>query len=385
MEILTATREVSPRKTTRIIEHLKQLTANLRAFQTALPVAVSMTVCAAQAPVINPLLTSGPDPWVVTRDGTYYFICTTGSNLTIRKTRHLADLSKAEPHVVWTPPTSGAFSHDIWAPELHFLRGKWYIYFSADAGTNMSHRIYVVENGSADPTQGEWTFKGKVAAPGDRWAIDATVFENRGRLFLAWSGWEADKNGLQEIYLAELENPWTVKGERVRVSRSEFPWERIGDRTLPVREGRYPPTDPAEPIHIDVHEGPEALRHGGRIFLVYSVNGCWTDFYSLGMIEASESDDLLDPSSWKKYPQPVFTYSPEAHAYGTGHAGFFKSLDGKEDWIIYHANPKAGMGCGGHRSPRAQRFSWTADGKPDFGRPVAIGVPIAPPSGEAKE
>jgi len=354
----------------------RRLVPALFAFAVALP-------GAGQTPLINPLLSAGPDPWVVTRDGNYYFMCSTGTNLTIRKTRHLADLSKAEAHVVWTPPSTGPYSHDIWAPELHYLGGKWYIYFAADAGTNMTHRIYVVENGSPDPTEGAWTFKGKVADRSDKWAIDATVFENRGRLYMAWSGWEGDTNGRQDIYLAELENPWTVRSERVRVSTSDYAWERVGDRQLTRRAGEYPPADPSEPTHVDVNEGPEVLRHGDRIYLVYSANGCWTDFYSLAMLEAAASDDLLKPSTWRKHPSPVFTYSPESHAFGPGHNGFFQSPDGREDWIIYHANPESGQGCGDHRSPRTQRFSWNPDGSPDFGRPVAIGTSTPPPSGEA--
>jgi hypothetical protein len=54
----------------------------------------------AQNTFTNPLLSSGPDPWIVTRDGYYYFTCSTGNNLTIRKTRHLAELAQAKPHVV---------------------------------------------------------------------------------------------------------------------------------------------------------------------------------------------------------------------------------------------------------------------------------------------
>ena len=340
--------------------------------------------CAGQTTLTNPLLSSGPDPWVITRDGNYYFMCSTGSNLTIRKTRRIEDLSQATPHVVWTPPATGPYSHDIWAPELHYLRGKWYIYFAADAGTNMTHRIYVVENPSHDPTEGSWTFKGKVADRSDKWAIDATVFENRSRLYMAWSGWEGDTNGRQDIYLAELSNPWTVKSDRVRVSTSDYPWERVGDRKLPYVAGQYPPTDPVEPTHVDVNEGPEFLAHGDKVFLIYSANGCWTDFYSLAMLEASATADLLQPSAWKKHSLPVFAYSPGSHAFGPGHNGFFQSPDGRQDWIIYHANPESGQGCGGHRSPRAQPFTWNADGTPDFGTPVAIGTPIAAPSGEQR-
>src|SRR5438045_4076704 len=115
----------------------------------------------AQAPNTfrNPLLPSGPDPWVLYRDGFYYYMNTTGNNLVIRKTRSIADLRTAESKMVWTPPATGPYSHHIWAPELHHLRGKWYIYFAADAGTNQSHRIWVIENSARDPLAGEWTLK----------------------------------------------------------------------------------------------------------------------------------------------------------------------------------------------------------------------------------
>ena len=145
---------------------------------------------AAQGTFANPVLPSGPDPWVTFRDGYYYYMHTTGRNLTVWKTRSLADLATAEKKVVWTPPASGPCSRDIWAPELHFLQGKWYIYFAADDGANRSHRMWVVENPSTDPLEGEWTLKGKVADADDRWAIDGSVFESGKRMYMVWSGWE---------------------------------------------------------------------------------------------------------------------------------------------------------------------------------------------------
>ena len=44
----------------------------------------------------NPLLPSGPDPWVEYHDGTYYYMNTTTKNLTLWKTRNMADLKFAE-------------------------------------------------------------------------------------------------------------------------------------------------------------------------------------------------------------------------------------------------------------------------------------------------
>lgn len=331
----------------------------------------------------NPLLPSGPDPWITSRNGVYYYMNTTGNSLVIRKTRRIEDLEHAQRKVIWTPPSSGPYSHDIWAPELHFLHGKWYVYFAADAGTTKTHRLWVLENSSPDPLEGSWAFKGELKAPSDKWAIDGSVFENRGKLYLVWSGWEGDANGVQSIYLAQLENPWTVKGNRVRISTPDHPWEKVGD--LPDRRASHetnPGADKADPPHVDVNEGPEVLEHEGKLFLIYSASGCWTNFYELGMATASASSDLMNPASWKKSPLPVFWESPAAHAYGTGHNGFFKSPDGKQDWIIYHANKEPNQGCGAARSPRAQPFTWNPDGTPNFGRPVPTGVPIPAPSGE---
>jgi GH43 family beta-xylosidase len=84
---------------------------------------------------------------------------------------------------------------------------------------------------------------------------------------------------------------------------------------------------------------------------------------------------------WKKSLEAVFKQSPENWVFATGHNSFFKSPDGKQDWILYHANNQPGEGCGNKRSPRAQPFTWRKDGSPDFGITVKTGVPMAVPSG----
>jgi GH43 family beta-xylosidase len=321
----------------------------------------------------NPLKSSGPDPWVIQKDGFFYYMNSTGSNLTIWKTKNIADLENAEKKVVWTPPATGPYSKELWAPELHFLDGKWYIYFAADEGNNENHRIYVVENASRDPLEGEWTFKGKLADASDKWAIDATVFEAQGKTFAVWSGWESDRNGVQGIYIARMKNPWTIEGPRVRLSVPDHPWEKVGDFDSKGKVLELP--------HVDVNEGPEILEHEGKVFLIYSASGCWTDYYSLGMLEASKSSDLMNAASWRKSDRPVLWQNPEGSAFGTGHNTFFKSLDGKQDWILYHANPQPNQGCGDHRSPRMQPFTWKPDGTPDFGRPIPLEQAIPVPSG----
>lgn len=318
----------------------------------------------------NPLLPSGADPWVIYKDGYYYYTHSSGVRLIILKTRNLANLHNATRKVIWVPPQGTSYSKDIWAPELHFLQGKWYMYFAADDGENKNHRMYVLENSSPDPLQGQWVFKGQINDPTNKWAIDGTVFSHKGKLYMIWAGWEGDQNGQQNLYIARLKNPYTIKGKRVKISSPEYAWETIGD----LHDKNNPP-------HVNVNEGPEVLKHGNELHIIYSASGCWTDHYALGMLTASASANLLDPASWKKSSKPVFETSKENSVYSPGHNSFFKSPDGKQDWIIYHANSKPGCGCGTTRSPRMQPFTWRADGTPDFGIPVKAGEELPLPSG----
>jgi GH43 family beta-xylosidase len=198
----------------------------------------------------NPILPSGADPWIIFKDGFYFFTCTSGSNLTLRKARNLDELALAEKKIMWSPPAGTLYSKEIWAPELHFIDNKWYMYFAADDGFNKNHRIYVIENSSPDPTVGTWKFKGKVSDTSDKWAIDASVFKYKGQLYMIWSGWEGDINGEQNIYIARMKNPWTVNGLRVKISSPTYAWETVGDLN-----------NPNDVPHVNVNEGPVVLMH----------------------------------------------------------------------------------------------------------------------------
>jgi len=313
----------------------------------------------------NPLLSSGPDPWVIQQDTMYYYMNTLGDRISIRPTGRMSNLSNTIPVTIWTPPVTGPYSKEIWAPELHRFSNKWYMYFAADDGNNSNHRIYVLENDAADPTTLNWTFKGKLAdSTADRWAIDATAFLYENKLYLAWSGWPDTVNVQQNIYIAALSDPTTLKDSRVLISSPTLEWEKAG----------APPA---------INEGPEALINpGGQLFLTFSASGCWTDSYCLGLLTLKPGGDPLNPADWSKSQTPVFTTTAGNGAYAPGHNSFFTSRAGNQNWLIYHANANAALGCGNARNPRMQPFSWNSDGSPNFGVPVKINTPIPKPSGE---
>src|SRR5579875_2947377 len=107
----------------------------------------------------NPLLPYGADPYSFYKDGYYYYTHTMSNKLVIWKTKNLADLKTAEQKTIYVPPAGTNYSKELWAPEILFLKGKWYVYFAADDGNNNHHRIYVIENASSNPLQGRWALK----------------------------------------------------------------------------------------------------------------------------------------------------------------------------------------------------------------------------------
>lgn len=325
----------------------------------------------------NPLLPSGADPWIFYDAPYYYYTNTLGKRIGLWRTKDLTELKNAEYKTVFTPPEEGPYCHALWAPEIMKIDGKWYMYFAADDGEHVNHRMFVLENSSPDPFQGEFKMKGKIQTDkNDNWAIDGSVFKNNGEYYFIWSGWQDTpwKDAeVQRIYIAKMENPWTLATDRVELNKPEYDWERIY---------KNPPEWDNMPGHIVyVNEGPEVLAHGDKLFLVYSASGCWTPHYCLGMLTADANSDLLDPNSWTKSPKSVFSQSVENGVYGTGHNCFFKSPDGAEDWLLYHANDEPQQGCGGRRSPRAQLIKWNDDGTPDFGTPLSTSTKITKPSG----
>jgi GH43 family beta-xylosidase len=291
--------------------------------------------------VANPVASEGHDPWVIQDDGLYCYCYSHQGRIWVNRQRTIQEAVQFEGKPVWQPEPGKAYSKELWAPELHKFAGQWYIYVAADDGRNENHRMYVLQSRTGDPT-GPYDFKGKIADASDKWAIDGTVMEYSGRLYFIWSGWEADTNVQQNLYIAAMKDPLSIEGPRALISQPEYDWEKIGN-----------------PL---INEGPEVLKHKGGVFIIYSASGSWTDHYCLGQLKLVGADPL-DPTAWQKKETPVF--GSTATVFSPGHASFTKSPDATEDWIVYHAARHKGAGW--NRNTRMQRFTWDVDGNPCFG------------------
>jgi GH43 family beta-xylosidase len=331
------------------------------------PVLLPLAQKPASQPVIarntfrNPLKQDGADPCLTFHAGWYYLSTTTATDIRIRRAKRLAELKDAPDQVVWKDDHPERF-RDLWAAEFHRLDGgkgpRWYMYYTASDGKegDTHHRMFVLESEGDDP-RGPYTFQAKLKTDPDdtQYAIDGTVLKlPSGELYFLWCGRPSPTG--QGLYISRMTNPWTLVGERTYLPSNGF--------GCPY-----------------VREAPVTLQKGNQIHLIYSACGADTPDYKLGRLTATVGTNLLSPASWKQHPRPVFARVDQYGIFGPGHNFFFRSPDGKEDWIVYHA--KRGMALTyGDRSTHAKRFTWNPDDSPNFGLPVAVDTEIPAPSGE---
>ncbi len=310
----------------------------------------------AELPWPNPLILQRADPQIsLHTDGYYYFTATVPDydRLELRRAKTIAALASAEPKTIWHKHRNGAMGSHIWAPELHFIDGRWFIYFAAGGAEKVwDIRIYVLENAVANPLDGEWIERGQLKTNGESFALDATTFEHRGVRYLCWAQKDPKIKGNTNLYLAKMDSPTSITGGQVMISKPDLPWEQV----------RY-----------WVNEGPSFLRHGDKVFISYSAAGTGAE-YCLGLLTADTNADLLNPKSWTKSLAPVFTTSETNGIFGPGHNSFTTTPDGQTDLLVYHARNYAEIkGDPLHdpnRHARVQPFSWKPDGMPDFSVPL---------------
>jgi GH43 family beta-xylosidase len=282
------------------------------------------------------------DPWMIFHNGFYYY-CQSPDNrsILIRKSKTIAQIGKDSGVTIWQAPKSGPNCNAVWAPELHFIHNRWFIYYAADDGDNRNHKMWVLESLTDDP-QGAYRCCGHIDLQG--WAIDGTVAVLNDEMFFIWSGWPLHRNGKQSLYIAPMKDPLTIKGERILLTAPNESWEKKG---------------------MPICEGPQVLVRHGKVFVVYSASASWTVDYCLGLL-VNKNGNLLDSNAWEKIG-PVFKKTEEV--WGVGHCCFVNSPCKSEDWIIYHAKSKKRKGWTDRRV-HAQRFGWTSDGLPHFGNPL---------------
>ncbi|MGC4892274.1 family 43 glycosylhydrolase [Micromonospora sp. DT31] len=308
----------------------------------------------------NPLVNQRADPHIVRHaDGYYYMTATVPQydRIVLRRATTLAGLATATETTIWRRHTSGEMGAHIWAPEIHFIDGRWYVYFAAGRTDDVWRiRMYVLENANPDPLAGSWTERGRITTPWDTFSLDASTFEVNGVRYLTWAQQEPGISTNSNVYLARMgANPWQISGQVTRLVVPTYDWETRGYR---------------------VAEGPAVIQRNGRVFLTYSASATDAN-YCLGMLTASAGANLLDAAAWRKSPTPVFASNAATGQYGPGHNSFTVSEDGQSDILVYHDRNYRDISGDPlddpNRRTRIQKLYWNADGTPNLGIPVPDG------------
>lgn len=276
---------------------------------------------------MKPFIEQRADPYILRKDGWYYFTASVPAfdRVVLRKARTLRELSDAAEKVVWLRHADGPMSCNIWAPEIHFVDGKWYIYFAAargDADENgcYDHRIYALENESADPMEGCFAEKGRIDTGWESFSLDATTAVFEGKRYFIWAQREREIPGNSNLYIAEMKNALELKLPAVRLSIPEYDWECQG---------------------FLVNEGPSCLIHNGDLYLTYSASAT-DERYAMGLLTLPRGADPLDAAAWRKSPVPVMVSEPQNSLYGPGHNSFTVDETGA-DLLVFHARPYPGF------------------------------------------
>jgi GH43 family beta-xylosidase len=305
-----------------------------------------------------PLIPQRADPHIYRHsDGYYYFTASVPSyeGIELRRAKTLEELATAPSRLVWRKPDTGAYSELIWAPEIHFHGGRWYIYFAAAPSREIKdalfqHRMYVVSVEADNPVEADWQFAGQIDSGIDTFCLDATTFTHQGKLYYLWAQKGPGITGNSNLYLAEMATPTAIKGSPVMLTKPELPWEIRG---------------------FWVNEGPAVLKGHGKIFISYSASAT-DENYCMGLLSAAEDADLLNPQSWTKAPEPVFATDASVKMFGPGHNSFTKLADGT-DVLVYHARQYTEIEGDPLWNPDRHTFvktiQWDETGMPVFGKP----------------
>jgi GH43 family beta-xylosidase len=308
---------------------------------------------------LTPLIAQRADPFIMRHsDGYYYFTASVPEydRIELRRAATIAGLAGAKAVDVWHKPETGPYSELLWAPELHFHQGAWYVYFAAAPSREIKnnlfqHRMYALRNKHANPLEGDWEFMGQIDTGIDTFCLDATTLTHKGQLYYLWAQKDEAIEGNSNLYIAPMATPWQLAGPPVMLSKPEFDWEIRGFR---------------------VNEGPSVIARKGKIFISYSASAT-DENYAMGLLWADADADVLDPSAWTKLKEPVLSTCYEHGVYGPGHNSFTVGDDEQSVMLVYHARTYTEIVgdplWNPDRHTYVKALQWSEDGMPVFGKP----------------
>ncbi len=275
----------------------------------------------------TPFIIERADPHIYKHiNGTYYMTASVPEYnlIELRHAKTLESLCESEPINIWHKHERGEQSELIWAPEIHFVCGEFYIYYAAahtkkehEYDKTFQHRMYAIKCTGQNPVVDSWQECGQIKTRMDSFSLDGTVLQTPNTNYYIWAQKEIGSDSNSNIYIAKMLSPTKLSDKQVCISRPEHSFEIQG---------------------FKVNEGPAALIKDDRVFL--TISGSATDEnYCIGLLYADVNAELDDVKAWTKLDYPLMQTDEANCRIGPGHNSFtYDSQD--RPVIVYHCRPE---------------------------------------------
>ncbi|MBQ9428766.1 MAG: family 43 glycosylhydrolase [Clostridia bacterium] len=313
----------------------------------------------------NPIVGYGADPSVLYHEGWYYYARATtvggAQAIQISRSPNVCDIGHTRAKTVFVADDT---QKSIWAPQVCYFDGGFYIYFSGCASTSTAapRTPYILRSDGADPL-GSYT---PLGAPENldpniySW-LSPRILEYGGQRYYLSSVFEAASDNtssrhVQKLIIAKLASPTAFAEGATVIAAPTKAWEGYA-----ILEGPYP-----------------LCGSDGTLYIAYAANHADGDDYCTGLLKLV-GDDLCDPASWKKQAEPMQARDGENLIFAPGAAIFVPAPTGGGTLAVYHAKL--------HAQNRYNRCIFVQplgekDGAPYLGAPpateTALTVPLNP-------
>ena len=272
------------------------------------------------------------DPSIVYADGWYYYTFAKDYKskpaVWMAKAANLCDIGKVEPVLVWGQAESndGQEITSVWAPQLYYLDGDWYVYTTCGVkealGTsNYDVRIPQIWKAKTQDPIGGYTYMGTFRGLDTAVTsyLSPRLIEHGGKLYMVCSGCfrpeDMINQHLQRLFMCELSDPLTMATPMQVISDPIYDYEKN------LMEGPFP------------FYGPD-----GTLYMIFAAGHTRTDEYCTGIIRfnGGEKDSLLKSSLWEKFSEPLQFTDYDNLVYSPGAMVVTRAPDG-EYFGVYHA------------------------------------------------
>lgn len=279
------------------------------------------------------------DPVMIRQRGTYYIFCT-GFGISVWSSADMIHWKQEKPvfeHAPqWAVDSVKGFKGHIWAPDISYYNGVYYLYYAVSAFGKNTSCIGLATNKTLNPSDPEfkWEDHGIIlqSHPGkDNWnAIDPNLITDKdGTPYLAYgSFW----GGLKIVRLTK---------DRMHADQDLNDIPTIASRQKDPNAKENPPATNDNPKEAggNAIEAPFIFKKGKYFYLFASIDYCCRGPKSTYKMIVGRSRKLLGPykdasGTLLRYGGGTILLAGNKDWYGVGHNAVC-DFDGK-DYLIFH-------------------------------------------------